>query len=83
MDDELESFIDMASTTTPVKRIIKFPAATIHSIKNKAENKSVSACVMCKFRATCHVSLNRLRRAAEPREVYLKLTQPITAHSVQ
>ncbi len=41
---------------TPVKRIIKFPAAAIHSIKNQAENTvSHRVCVMCKFKATCHV----------------------------
>lgn len=45
MNDEVQHRQHILHGYTPVERIIKFPAAAVHSIKS----------LMCKFRATCHV----------------------------
>ena len=72
----MRRIVDTSSSATPVKGIIKFPAAAFHSIRNKAENG-----VMCKFRATCHVSVCLFCRAGWLRPERSAPTLQHTAYS--
>lgn len=67
------SIVNMSSIATPVERIIKFPAAAIRSIKNKAESKVLQ--IVWRVNSELPVMFLSTASAAQ------NFTQPITARA--